>query len=40
MNGKWTVTRNTIAPIHTFTAPEEGWLVASHIIELPKCSAT
>ena len=35
MNGKWTVTRDTIAPIHTFTAPEEGWLVTSHIIELP-----
>jgi hypothetical protein len=34
MNGKWTVTRKTIAPIHTFTAPEEGWLVTSHIIEL------
>ncbi|MEI9929498.1 MAG: MBL fold metallo-hydrolase [Rhizomicrobium sp.] len=24
-----------MAPIHTFTAPEEGWLVTSHIIELP-----
>lgn len=35
MIGKWTVTRNTIALIHTFTAPEEGWLVTSHIIELP-----
>jgi glyoxylase-like metal-dependent hydrolase (beta-lactamase superfamily II) len=30
----WTVTRNSIAPIHTFTAPEDGWLVTSHIIEL------
>jgi glyoxylase-like metal-dependent hydrolase (beta-lactamase superfamily II) len=35
VNGKWTVTRDAIAPIHTFTAPEEGWLVTSHIIELP-----
>src|SRR5208282_2254367 len=22
-------------PIHTFTAPEEGWLVNSHIVEFP-----
>src|SRR5262249_29787680 len=22
-------------PIHTFTAPEDGWFVTSHIIELP-----
>src|ERR1700728_2520704 len=35
MPGTWTVTRNVIAPLHTFTAPEEGWLVTSHIIELP-----
>lgn len=35
MPGTWTVTRNAIAPIHTFTAPEEGWLVTSHIIEFP-----
>jgi glyoxylase-like metal-dependent hydrolase (beta-lactamase superfamily II) len=35
MNGTWTVTRNAVAPVHTFTAPEEGWLVTSHIIELP-----
>src|SRR5277367_1024056 len=35
MPGTWTVTRNFIAPLHTFTAPEEGWLVTSHIIELP-----
>jgi glyoxylase-like metal-dependent hydrolase (beta-lactamase superfamily II) len=33
--GVWTVTRNPAAPIHTFTAPEDGWLVTSHIIELP-----
>jgi glyoxylase-like metal-dependent hydrolase (beta-lactamase superfamily II) len=35
MANVWTVTRNPIAPIHTFTAPEDGWLVTSHIIELP-----
>ena len=34
MPGTWTVTRNALSPIHTFTAPEEGWLVTSHIIEL------
>jgi hypothetical protein len=34
MKGTWTVTRNRVAPIHTFTAPEGGWLVNSHIIEL------
>jgi hypothetical protein len=34
MPGTWTVTPGTV-PIHTFTAPEDGWLVASHIIELP-----
>jgi glyoxylase-like metal-dependent hydrolase (beta-lactamase superfamily II) len=31
----WTVTRNDAAPIHTFTAPEDGWLVNSHVIEFP-----
>jgi glyoxylase-like metal-dependent hydrolase (beta-lactamase superfamily II) len=31
----WTVTRNDVAPIHTFTAPEDGWLVNSHVIEFP-----
>ena len=35
MPGIWTTTDNAVAPIHTFTAPEEGWLVTSHIIELP-----
>jgi glyoxylase-like metal-dependent hydrolase (beta-lactamase superfamily II) len=35
MSNVWTITRNPIAPIHTFTAPEDGWLVTSHIIELP-----
>jgi glyoxylase-like metal-dependent hydrolase (beta-lactamase superfamily II) len=33
--GGWTVTRNDVAPIHTFTAPEDGCLVNSHIIEFP-----
>jgi hypothetical protein len=35
MSGTWTVARNEVAPIHTFTAPEDGWLVTSHVIELP-----
>jgi len=35
MPGTWTVTSNAFSPIHTFTAPEDGWLVTSHIIELP-----
>jgi glyoxylase-like metal-dependent hydrolase (beta-lactamase superfamily II) len=30
----WTVTKKDPVSIHTFTAPEEGWLVNSHIIEL------
>jgi glyoxylase-like metal-dependent hydrolase (beta-lactamase superfamily II) len=33
--GGWTVTRNDFAPIHTFTASEEGWVVNSHVIEFP-----
>jgi len=35
MPGTWTVTRDGFLPIHTFTAPEDGWCVTSHIIELP-----
>jgi hypothetical protein len=35
MPGTWTVTRNKVAPIHTFAAQEDGWLGTSHIIELP-----
>ena len=35
MLGGWTVTRNDVAPIHTFTASEDGWLVNSHVIEFP-----
>jgi glyoxylase-like metal-dependent hydrolase (beta-lactamase superfamily II) len=31
----WTVTRSEVAPIHTFTASEDGWLVNSHVIEFP-----
>lgn len=34
MPGIWTVT-SEVVPIHTFMAPEDGWLVTSHIIELP-----
>jgi glyoxylase-like metal-dependent hydrolase (beta-lactamase superfamily II) len=33
--GKITITRGVKAVIHTYTAPEVGWLVNSHIIELP-----
>jgi glyoxylase-like metal-dependent hydrolase (beta-lactamase superfamily II) len=35
MPGTWTTTRVSPWAIHTFTAPEDGWLVNSHIIELP-----
>src|SRR5215470_9287834 len=35
MSGTWTVTGRGLPSIHTFTAPEEGWLVTSHVIELP-----
>ena len=34
MPGTWTVTSGAV-PIHTFTHPEDGWLVTSHIVELP-----
>jgi glyoxylase-like metal-dependent hydrolase (beta-lactamase superfamily II) len=33
MPGTWTVSRAGPLQIHTFTAPEEGWLVNSHILE-------
>jgi glyoxylase-like metal-dependent hydrolase (beta-lactamase superfamily II) len=33
--GGWTVTRSDVAPIHTFSASEDGWLVNSHVIEFP-----
>jgi glyoxylase-like metal-dependent hydrolase (beta-lactamase superfamily II) len=35
MAGTWTVTQSARLRIHTFTAPEDGWLVNSHIIEFP-----
>jgi len=35
MPGTWTVTLDGFLPIHTCTAPEDGWCVTSHIIELP-----
>jgi hypothetical protein len=35
MPSAWTVTRNDVASIHTYIASEDGWLVNSHIIELP-----
>ena len=35
MPGTWTLTHDEFSPIHTFTAPEDGWCVTSHIIELP-----
>jgi glyoxylase-like metal-dependent hydrolase (beta-lactamase superfamily II) len=35
VSGTWTVTRTSNLAIHTFTAPEEGWLVTSHVIVLP-----
>jgi glyoxylase-like metal-dependent hydrolase (beta-lactamase superfamily II) len=34
--GKITVTKGRRVTVHTYTAPEVGWLVNSHIIELPK----
>ncbi len=35
MKGTWTVTRRPPMAVHTFTAPEKGWLVNSHIVEFP-----
>jgi glyoxylase-like metal-dependent hydrolase (beta-lactamase superfamily II) len=34
MNGAMTITRRADIKVHTHTAPEDGWLVNSHIIEL------
>ncbi len=34
--GTITVTKGHRVTVHTYTAPEVGWLVNSHIIELPK----
>jgi len=35
MLGTWAATRTELPIVHTFTAPEDGRLVTSHIIELP-----
>ena len=35
MPGTWTLTPHPSLSIHTFTAPEEGWLVTSHVVEFP-----
>jgi hypothetical protein len=35
MLGKLTVTRWDDIRIHTYTAPDDGWHVNTHIIELP-----
>lgn len=35
MPGKITVTESQSLKIHTFTAPDDGWSVNSHIIEFP-----
>lgn len=35
MAGKINLTQNNRLTVHTFTAPEKGWQVNSHIIELP-----
>jgi glyoxylase-like metal-dependent hydrolase (beta-lactamase superfamily II) len=35
MTGTWTITRRPPISIHTFTSPDDGWLVNSHIIEFP-----
>ncbi len=34
MNGAITLTQSRGLKVHTYTAPEDGWLVNSHIIEL------
>jgi glyoxylase-like metal-dependent hydrolase (beta-lactamase superfamily II) len=35
MLGKLTLTQSQNLTVHTYTAPEDGWSVNSHIIELP-----
>src|SRR6516165_8844285 len=35
MPGTVTLTRRNEVSIHTYTSPEAGWLVNTHIIELP-----
>src|ERR1700722_4980822 len=34
MNGAITLTRSRDLKVHTYTAPEDGWRVNSHIVEL------
>ena len=34
MPGTWAITRNSSLSVHSFTAPEDGWLVNSHIVQL------
>jgi hypothetical protein len=35
MNGTLTTTDGAQVTIHTYTAPEEGWMTTSNLIELP-----
>jgi len=35
MLGKMTVTQNDGVRVHTYTAPDDGWRVNTHLIELP-----
>jgi glyoxylase-like metal-dependent hydrolase (beta-lactamase superfamily II) len=35
MTGTWKINHRSSVSIHTFTAPEAGWLVNSHIVEFP-----
>jgi glyoxylase-like metal-dependent hydrolase (beta-lactamase superfamily II) len=35
MPGSWAITPAPFGSIHTLTAPEQGWCVTSHVIELP-----
>jgi len=30
MAGTWIVRNDPVSPIHTFVAPEDGWLATSH----------
>jgi glyoxylase-like metal-dependent hydrolase (beta-lactamase superfamily II) len=34
MPGTWIISRRPSLSIHSFTAPEEGWLANSHVVEL------
>lgn len=36
MTGTWSINRRSQVTIYTFTAPEKGWLVNSHIMEFPE----